>query len=60
MTRVATWLLDVALPKLAPDHLTAPLRQRARNADDRLERTAYRLIRRDVKPGSTDHDGDTR
>ena len=60
MTRVAARLLDVAIHKLAPDHLTASLRERARNADDRLERTAHRLIRRDGKRGSTDSDGDTR
>jgi hypothetical protein len=48
ITRVASWLVDVAIPKLLPDHLTAPLRQRARNADDRLERTARRLTHRQV------------
>lgn len=46
ITRVASWLVNVAVPKLLPDHLTAPLRKRARNADGRLERTARRLIRR--------------
>ncbi len=44
-TRVALWLVNVAIPKLMPDHLTAPLRQRARNADNRMERTARRLRR---------------
>jgi hypothetical protein len=45
MTRVATWLVNVAIPTLIPDHLIAPVRQRARNADDRLERTARRPMR---------------
>ena len=60
MTRVATWLVNVAIPKLIPDHLTAPLGERARDADDRLERTARRLIRRRVKRGPTNPDGHTR
>jgi hypothetical protein len=59
MTRVAAWLLYVTIP-IAADHLTAPLRQRARTADDRLKRTARRLIRRDINRGSTDNDADTR
>jgi hypothetical protein len=41
-TRAATWLVNVAIPKLIPDHLSAPLRERARDADDRLDRTARR------------------
>ena len=60
LTRAAAWLVNVAIPKLIPDHLTAPLRERARDADDRLERTARRLVRRQVKRGPTDRDGHTR
>jgi hypothetical protein len=60
MTRVAAWLVNVATPKLMPDHLTAPLRERARDADDRLERTARRLIHRQVNRGPTNPDGHTR
>jgi hypothetical protein len=60
MTRVATWIVNVALPKLLPDHVTAPMRERARNADDRLERTARRLIHRQVNRGPTNPDGHTR
>jgi len=46
MIRVVSWIVFVAVPKLMPDHLTAALWRRARNADDRLERTTRRLIRR--------------
>jgi hypothetical protein len=60
MTRVASWLVNVAFPKLIPDHVTAPLRERARNADDRLERTALRLIRRQVNRGPPSPDRHTR
>jgi hypothetical protein len=60
MTRVASWLVNVATPRLMPDHLTAPLRERARNADDRLERTARRLIRRQTNRVPPDPDGHTR
>jgi hypothetical protein len=60
MTRVATWLVNVATPKLIPDHLTAPLRERACNADDRLERTARRLTRRQANRGPTNRDGHIR
>jgi hypothetical protein len=60
LTRVATWLVNVAIPKLIPDHLTAPLRKRARDADDRLERTARRLVRRRVNRAPTNPDGPTR
>jgi hypothetical protein len=42
VTRVASWLVNLAIPKLIPDHRTARLRQHARDADDRLERTARR------------------
>ena len=60
MTRVASWLVNVAIPKLIPDHVTAALRERARNADDRLERTARRLLRRQDNRDPTHPDGDTR
>jgi hypothetical protein len=40
----------------APNHLTAPLRERVRDADDRLERTARRPIRRQVNRGPTNRD----
>lgn len=53
-------LVNVATPKLTPDHLTAALRQGARYADDRLERTARRLIRRQVNRVPTDPAGHTR
>ena len=59
-TRLATWLVNVAIPKLIPDHLTAPLRDRARDADDRLERTARRLIRLQGKRGPRNSGGHTR
>jgi hypothetical protein len=45
VTRVASWLVDVAIPKLIPDHVTARFRQRVRSADDRLQRTAHRFTR---------------
>jgi hypothetical protein len=60
MARAASWLVNVAIPRLMPDHLTAPLRERAHNADDRLERTARRLIRRQINRGPADPDGHTR
>ncbi len=60
MTRVALWLVNVAIPKLIPDHMTAPLRERARNADDRLERTARRLTRRQAKRVPKNPDGRSR
>ncbi len=59
MTRVATWLVNVAIPKLTPDHVRAPVRARARNADDRLERTARRLVRHGNR-GQTNPDEHTR
>jgi hypothetical protein len=43
VTRLAAWVVDVAIPKLIPDRVTAPLRRRLRSMDDRLERTARRL-----------------
>jgi hypothetical protein len=60
LTRGATWLVNVAVPTLLPDRLTAPLRASARDADDRLGRTARRLDRRQVKRDPTDPDGRTR
>jgi CRISPR/Cas system Type II protein with McrA/HNH and RuvC-like nuclease domain len=60
MTRAAAWLVNVGIPKLIPDRLTAPLRGRARDADDRLERSARRLIRRRVERGPTNPDDHTR
>ena len=59
MTRVVTWLVNVAIPTLIPDRLTAPLRERARDADDRLERAARRLTRRHVNRGPTNPDEHT-
>jgi hypothetical protein len=60
ITRAATWLVNVAIPKLIPDRLTGPLRERARDADDRLERTARRLVRHRVNRGTRNRDGHTR
>ncbi len=60
ITRAASWLVNVAIPRLVPDRLTAPLRERARDADDRLERTARRVIRRRVNRGPTNRDGHIR
>jgi uncharacterized membrane protein len=48
VTRVAAWVVDVAIPKLIPDHVSSRFRQRLRSADDRLERTAQRLTRHRV------------
>lgn len=44
--RMASWVVDVAIPKLIPDDLTGRLRRRVRSVDERLERTAGRLTRR--------------
>ncbi len=60
MTRASLWLSNVGIPKLIPDHLTAPLREWASDADDRLERTARRLTRRHVDRGPKDPDRQTR
>jgi hypothetical protein len=43
ITRVASWVVDVTIPKLIPDHVTARLRRRVRGADERLEQAAHRL-----------------
>ena len=45
VSRVASWAVDVAIPKMIPDHVTARFRRRLRSADDRLERTAHGLTR---------------
>ena len=45
VTRVAYWMVDVAIPKLIPDRVTTRFRQRLRRADERLERTAHRFTR---------------
>jgi hypothetical protein len=45
VTRMASWVVDVAIPKLTPERVTSRFRQRLRRADDRLERTAHRLTR---------------
>jgi hypothetical protein len=58
--RVAYWLVDVAVPKLLPDHVTAHLRRRLRSADDRLERTARRLTRHRFDAARTNRGGDAR
>jgi hypothetical protein len=60
LTRGATWLVNVAVPKPIPDHLTAPIREGARDADDRLERIARRIGHRQVKRDPTDPDGHAR
>jgi hypothetical protein len=51
VTRLTTWVVDVAIPKVIPDGMTAPLRRRLRRVDDRLERTARRLARNSDRRG---------
>lgn len=60
VTRVASWVVDVAIPKLIPDHVTARFRQRLRRADDRLERTTHRLTRHRFNAARTNPDRDAR
>ena len=60
MTRASLWLANVGIPKLIPDRFTGPLREWASDADDRLERTARRLVRRQVDRGPKDPDRQTR
>jgi hypothetical protein len=60
IARATSRLVNVAIPELMPDHLTALLRERARNADDRLERTAHRLIRGQVNQVPTNRAGPSR
>ena len=59
MTRAASWLVSVEIPKLIPDRLTAAIRQRTHNADDRLERAARRLVRGRVNRNPTQPDRHT-
>ena len=56
INRTASRLVNVGIPKLIPDRLTAPIRERTRNADDRLEETAQRLVRGGVDRASTKPD----
>jgi len=58
--RMASWVVDVAIPKLIPDHMTTRFRQRLRGADDRLERTAHRLARYRFGAARTNRDWDAR
>jgi len=60
VTRVAYWVVDVAIPKMIPDHVTARFRQRVRSADERLERTAHRLTRHRFDAARTNPYRDTR
>lgn len=60
VTRAAYWVVDVAIPRLVPDRVTARFRQRLRSADDRLERTAHRLARRRDRSARTNRDRDAR
>lgn len=60
MTRMASWLVNVATPRFIPDQLIVPLRRRARQSDDRLEAGARRLTRRLVNRPPADPDKDTR
>ena len=60
VTRAASWVVYVAIPKLIPDHVTAGFRRRLRSADDRLERTAHRFTRRRFDATRTDHGRDAR
>jgi len=59
VTRVASWVVDVAIPKLIPDHATVRLRQRSRRADERLQRAARRLTRHRFDAARTNPDGDS-
>ena len=59
MTRATSWLVNVEIPKLIPDRLTAAIRQRTHNADDRLERAARRLVRDRVNRNPTTPDRHT-
>ena len=56
MTRASLWLMNVGIPKLIPDRFTGPVREWASDTDDRLERTARRLVRRQVDRGPKDPD----
>jgi hypothetical protein len=43
LTRLAAWVVDVGVPRLVPDRVSARLRRRLRRVDDRLERAARRV-----------------
>jgi uncharacterized membrane protein len=58
VTRMASWVVDVAIPKLIPDHVTARFRRRLRSADERLEQTAHRLTRHRFDAARTNRDRD--
>ena len=58
--RMASWGVDVAIPKLIPDRVTARFRQRLRSADERLERTAHQLTRQRFDAARTRPDRDAR
>jgi hypothetical protein len=58
VARVAAWVVDVAIPELIPDHVAARIRQRLREADDRLERTAHRVARHRFDAARTNLDRD--
>lgn len=60
VTRVAYWVVDVAIPKLIPDRVTARFRQRLRRVDEPLERTAHRLTRQRFAAARTRPDRDAR
>jgi hypothetical protein len=60
MTRLVFWLVNVATPRLIPDYLIAPLRRRARQSDDQLERAARRLTSRLVNRAPANPDRHTR
>jgi hypothetical protein len=60
VVRVASWVVDVAVPRLIPDRVTARFRRRLRSADGRLERTAHRLIRHRFGAAWTSRDRDAR
>jgi hypothetical protein len=59
VTRASAWAVDVAIPRLTRDRTAAHLRQRLRNADDALERTARRLARHKSDRVPIDRDRDT-
>jgi uncharacterized membrane protein len=60
VTRTASWVVDVAIPKLIPDRVTARFRQRLRSTDERLERTAHRLTSQRFDADRTRPDRDAR
>jgi hypothetical protein len=46
ITRLGSWLVNAATPRLIADQLIAPIRPRTQQSDDRLKRAARRLINR--------------